>query len=366
MNEFLRKFGAEDNQSLYQKIKSNPVTKDEFDTLVNRSREYMAEDPISKPRLSNSSTVKNFVKDSNFWSSDKMTLLFLNVRYECVGYKEYKPNALSTEKILSDTLLTESAAATIMVRPAHTINTNHLNIAARDGSNHLEEQHKDLSDTFSKVDVSLLDYIIAEPKKSHSLTEGFVNYETIELTKPSSNEVNLPNQGESPILEGMQEFCEFYAAKEIQGKNFWEDNEEVKSLVNLSYTFLNIEHAGVLKLDEIGNVQKMETVAKGATASCTLYPSEICKGLVKDSAEQWVIFHNHPSGDTKASDADISLTTHIEKVSKLLNRPLIEHFIIAGENIFEFSKDPALVSELTKNAQESKTIYLEHQEELER
>ena len=70
--------------------------------------------------------------------------------------------------------------------------------------------------------------------------------------------------------------------------------------------------------------------------------------------------------DTKASDADISLTTHIEKVSKLLNRPLIEHFIIAGENIFEFSKDPALVSELTKNAQESKTIYLEHQEELER
>lgn len=48
------------------------------------------------------------------------------------------------------------------------------------------------------------------------------------------------------------------------------------------------------------------------------------------------------------------------------NRPLIEHFIIAGENIFEFSKDPALVSELTKNAQESKTIYLEHQEELER
>lgn len=365
MNEFLRRFGAEDNESLYQKIKSDPVAKDEFDRLINRSREYMAEDPISKPRLSKSSLVKNFVKDSNLWSSDKMTLLFLNPRFECVGYKEYKSNVLSTEKILSDTLVTESTAATIIVRPAHTILPHHLQPDER-GFNWIEKQNEELSDTFSKIDVSLLDYIIADPNKSYSLAEGFVNYETIDLTKPSSEEVNLPTRDESPITDGMQEFCEFYAAKEIKGLNFWEDNEEVKSLVNLSYTFLNIEHAGVLKLDEIGNVQQMETVARGTIASCTVYPSQICRGLVKDSAEQWVLFHNHPSGDAEASQADINLTTQIEKVSKLLNRPLIEHFIIAGENIFEFSKDPALVSELTKNAQESKTIYLEHQEELER
>jgi DNA repair protein RadC len=55
-----------------------------------------------------------------------------------------------------------------------------------------------------------------------------------------------------------------------------------------------------------------------------------------------IICHNHPSGNTKPSDADTSLTKKIKKCSNLLDITLIDHLIITKSTFYSFSSEGLL------------------------
>jgi DNA repair protein RadC len=55
-----------------------------------------------------------------------------------------------------------------------------------------------------------------------------------------------------------------------------------------------------------------------------------------------IVSHNHPSGNAKPSDADISLTKKIKKCSDLLDITLIDHLIITKNIFYSFSNEGML------------------------
>ena len=55
-------------------------------------------------------------------------------------------------------------------------------------------------------------------------------------------------------------------------------------------------------------------------------------------AAQFVVLHNHPSGDPTPSPEDIHITARLREASGLIGIPLVDHIII-GDNQFVSLKE---------------------------
>lgn len=72
-------------------------------------------------------------------------------------------------------------------------------------------------------------------------------------------------------------------------------------------------------------------VSSGGATATIVDPAEVMRQAVMNEAHSIILLHNHPSGNTKESSADIQLTKRITKAGKLLGIPVNDHIIIAGD-----------------------------------
>lgn len=66
----------------------------------------------------------------------------------------------------------------------------------------------------------------------------------------------------------------------------------------------------------------------GSLNSSIVHPREIFKEAIKKSAASIILAHNHPSGDPTPSQEDISSTSRIKEVGKIIGIELLDHIII--------------------------------------
>ena len=62
-----------------------------------------------------------------------------------------------------------------------------------------------------------------------------------------------------------------------------------------------------------------------------LYPREIIKRALELGASALILVHNHPSGDTTPSEADIRLTQRVRQAAELMGISVHDHLIV-GQN----------------------------------
>jgi len=60
---------------------------------------------------------------------------------------------------------------------------------------------------------------------------------------------------------------------------------------------------------------------------------------VDELASGLIVCHNHPSGNLKPSDSDISLTKKLKEAGKVLEISLLDHLIIGRNNYFSFTDE---------------------------
>lgn len=60
----------------------------------------------------------------------------------------------------------------------------------------------------------------------------------------------------------------------------------------------------------------------------------IFREALKAGAEEVVVAHNHPSGDTTPSKADLGATKRLREAGDLLGVPLIDHLILGKNDAF--------------------------------
>ncbi|MTI89549.1 MAG: JAB domain-containing protein [Balneolaceae bacterium] len=71
-------------------------------------------------------------------------------------------------------------------------------------------------------------------------------------------------------------------------------------------------------------------ISSGGQTSTIVEPAEVMRQAVLNEANSIILIHNHPSGNNKASSADIQLTKRLAKCGKLFGIPVDDHVIIAG------------------------------------
>ncbi len=80
-------------------------------------------------------------------------------------------------------------------------------------------------------------------------------------------------------------------------------------------------------------------ISSGGSNATIVEPAEVLRQAMLNQANSILLFHNHPSGNAKASNADIQLTKRISESGKLLGIPVDDHIIIAGYNYVSFSNE---------------------------
>ena len=91
------------------------------------------------------------------------------------------------------------------------------------------------------------------------------------------------------------------------------------------------EHLLCLYLNTKNEIIKKETLFIGSLNQSVAHPREIFKGAVRVSAARLIVVHNHPSGNPKPSQQDLSFTRRLIECGELMGIELLDHLII-GHN----------------------------------
>jgi DNA repair protein RadC len=75
-----------------------------------------------------------------------------------------------------------------------------------------------------------------------------------------------------------------------------------------------------------------ETVSEGGLSAAIVEPRAIFRSAIGRNAAAIIALHNHPSGNSEPSRADIKITRQIASAGEVMGIPLHDHLIIAGTN----------------------------------
>ena len=84
-------------------------------------------------------------------------------------------------------------------------------------------------------------------------------------------------------------------------------------------------------------------IDKGTVNQAVVYPREILRHALIANASAFILIHNHPSGSTRPSDADIRLTRTISEVGKMLDVLVHDHLILGEAGRFFSFREEGLM-----------------------
>ncbi len=89
-------------------------------------------------------------------------------------------------------------------------------------------------------------------------------------------------------------------------------------------------------LSSYNRVQGFEIVSTGTLTSAVVDPRAVFRGAIVANCANIIIAHNHPSGNTSASNEDISLTKKLVEAGKLIEINIFDHIIFAEDQYTSF------------------------------
>jgi DNA repair protein RadC len=85
-------------------------------------------------------------------------------------------------------------------------------------------------------------------------------------------------------------------------------------------------------LDTRNQLIKVAEISVGSLDSSIVHPREVFKEAISASAAAVIFVHNHPSGDTEASEDDVKLTKRLDEAGEIIGIEVLDHIIIGGKN----------------------------------
>lgn len=134
----------------------------------------------------------------------------------------------------------------------------------------------------------------------------------------------------------------FELARRIQSASKFDWNKKITSPQDVAEFFIPLmrdelkEHFIVVCLNSANKIIKHETISIGNLNSSVVHPREVFKAAIENSSASIILIHNHPSGNTEPSSEDISVTKKIIEAGKILDIPVFDHLIIAGNTFTSF------------------------------
>jgi DNA repair protein RadC len=92
------------------------------------------------------------------------------------------------------------------------------------------------------------------------------------------------------------------------------------------------ECLAVLLLNTRRKVKGHQIVSTGTMDTILVHPREVFRLAIVTAASSLIVMHNHPSGESSPSEADIKVTRDLIRAGQLLKLELLDHVIIGQGN----------------------------------
>lgn len=129
----------------------------------------------------------------------------------------------------------------------------------------------------------------------------------------------------------------------IENKYFTKGDPITDTTASKEYIQLRIGHLDheifmVIYLDNRHNIIEIEEMFRGTVDKATVHPREVLKNALQHNASAIIIAHNHPSGDTEPSRADIEITKRLKEGLNFVEIRLLDHIIVGSGEGYSFAE----------------------------
>ncbi len=94
----------------------------------------------------------------------------------------------------------------------------------------------------------------------------------------------------------------------------------------------------VLLDSKMKKIQDIE-ISRGILTESLVHPREVFNPAIRFNAKGLIVLHNHPSGVSKPSPSDRTITQRLIESGKILDIPLYDHLIIVENGYYSFREN---------------------------
>jgi len=113
--------------------------------------------------------------------------------------------------------------------------------------------------------------------------------------------------------------------------------EDVMRIAGPRLRDLAVEEFHLLALDSQSQVTRDVLITRGLLNSSLVHPREVFRAAIAEAAAGIILVHNHPSGDPTPSADDQAVTRQLVAAGELLDMPVYDHVIVAGDRFTSFA-----------------------------
>ena len=134
----------------------------------------------------------------------------------------------------------------------------------------------------------------------------------------------------------------FEISRRILSQTKWFSQKKITSPADVAEIFIPIlrdevkEQFIVVSLSSANKIIRYERISQGNLNSSVVSPREIFKTAIENNSASIILIHNHPSENPEPSNEDISITKKIVESGKIMEIPVFDHIIIAGNSYTSF------------------------------
>ena len=140
----------------------------------------------------------------------------------------------------------------------------------------------------------------------------------------------------------------FEINRRIESQSKWFSDKKITSPKDIADIFIPLlrdevkEKFILVCLNSANKIIKHEVISVGNLNSSVVHPREIFKAAIENNSASVILIHNHPSGNPEPSNEDIAITKKIVEAGRILDIPVFDHLIIAG-NLFTSFVDKRII-----------------------
>ncbi len=145
--------------------------------------------------------------------------------------------------------------------------------------------------------------------------------------------MRVPGMGETTIaaLKIVQATALRLLKAEVTARPIIASWQALLDYLRADLAHINVERVRVLHLNSKNMLIRDELVSEGSIDQSAIYIREVIRRALELGSASLILVHNHPSGDTQPSRADIAVTRDIVEAGKRLNIAVHDHVIIGAK-----------------------------------
>lgn len=124
----------------------------------------------------------------------------------------------------------------------------------------------------------------------------------------------------------------------VRAEELFTTPQAVKDFVRFKIGAEEREHFMVMFLNSQNRLIHADVMFSGTVNQTSVYPREVVKSCLQHNASAIVIAHNHPSGYTEPSSADLQLTQTLKTCVNLVDVRILDHIIVGLGETYSFAE----------------------------